>query len=186
MSKKPTNISNENQNYDESNLDTVRKYGFSDKVCTSSNSDSFLIKQKEHKWFEMLKNWDPFMTSNFRKVRVRCSRGIPHSLRAAAWQALSGSANLQKKNAGMFEDLLQKESECMVCIDKDLARAYRISDLFAEKHGLGQTELRNVLKAYSIYNPKVGYFNFGMTCIAGILLMLMPAEQAFWSLVSKN
>ena len=184
MSKKPTNISHENQNCDESNFETVEKYGFSGKVCASSNTDSFLIKQKEHKWFEMLRDWDSFMTSNFSKVKVRCSKGIPHSLRAAAWQALSGSANLQKKNAGMFEDLLQKESESMVYIEKDIARAYRICDLFAEKNGLGQTELRKVLKAYSIYNPKVGYFNFGMTCIAGILLMLMPAEQAFWCLVS--
>ena len=185
MSKKPVNDQSKKQRKtcEGFNPKTVNKYGFSNTVCGTSSPNSFLIREREHKWFEMLKNWDHLMTSNYNKVRVRCRKGIPHSLRAAAWRALSGAANLQQKNPGMFEDLLQKESEWMVYIEKDLPRAYQLHELFTEKNGLGQTEMRKVLKAYSIYNPKVGYCQ-GMTSIAGILLMLMPAEQAFWCLVS--
>lgn len=40
---------------------------------------------------------------SYEKVRTRCRKGIPHSLRAAAWRALCGAANLQQKNPGIFE-----------------------------------------------------------------------------------
>ena len=90
-------------------------------------------------------------------MRTRCRKGIPHSLRAAAWRALCGGANLQAKNPGIFEDLLTKESHWSVCIEKDLHRTYQTHELFAEENGLGQAEMNKVLKAYSIYNPKIGY-----------------------------
>lgn len=50
-----------------------------------------------------------------------------------------------------------KESEWMVYIEKDLPRTYQLHELFEERGGLGQTEMKKVLKAYSVYNPKVGY-----------------------------
>ena len=56
-------------------------------------------------------------------------------------------------------------------------------EMFAEEGGLGQQEMRKLLIAYSEYNPKIGYCQ-GMSSIAGILLMIMPAEQAFWSFVT--
>lgn len=46
-----------------------------------------------------------------------------------------------------------------------------------------QKELFNVLKAYSILNPKVGYCQ-AQAPIAAFLLMHLPAEQAFWCFVS--
>lgn len=46
-----------------------------------------------------------------------------------------------------------------------------------------QKELFNVLKAYTIYNPTVGYCQ-AQAPIAAFLLMHMPAEQAFWCFVS--
>ncbi|OUM69679.1 hypothetical protein PIROE2DRAFT_37974, partial [Piromyces sp. E2] len=46
-----------------------------------------------------------------------------------------------------------------------------------------QHNLYNVLKAYSRYNPSIGYCQ-GMGFLAGILLMFIPAEDAFWLLVS--
>jgi hypothetical protein len=48
---------------------------------------------------------------------------------------------------------------------------------------IGQTELYRVLKAYSVLNPVDGYCQ-AMAPIAALLLMNMPAEQAFWCLVS--
>lgn len=46
-----------------------------------------------------------------------------------------------------------------------------------------QQELFSVLKAYSVLNPKVGYFQ-AQAPVAAFLLMHMPAVQAFWCLVS--
>ena len=46
-----------------------------------------------------------------------------------------------------------------------------------------QEDLFRVLKAYTIHNPKDGYCQ-AQAPIAAVLLMHMPAEQAFWCLVS--
>lgn len=40
-----------------------------------------------------------------------------------------------------------------------------------------------MLKAYSVLNPKVGYFQ-AQAPVAAFLLMHMPSVQAFWCLVS--
>lgn len=46
-----------------------------------------------------------------------------------------------------------------------------------------QKELFNVLKAYTILNPVIGYCQ-AQAPIAAFLLMHMPAEQAFWCFVA--
>ena len=49
-------------------------------------------------------------------------------------------------------------------------------ELFAEKGGMGQTELFKVLHAYSVYNPKVGYCqvqnNYTTASVPGTLAAL--------------
>lgn len=46
-----------------------------------------------------------------------------------------------------------------------------------------QKELFNVLKAYTILKPEVGYCQ-AQAPIAAFLLMHMPGEQAFWCFVA--
>ena len=46
---------------------------------------------------------------------------------------------------------------------------------------MGQRALLHVLQAYSVYNPRVGYCQ-GMGFIAGMLLLHMHEEEAFWLL----
>lgn len=46
-----------------------------------------------------------------------------------------------------------------------------------------QEDLYKILKAYTIHNPRDGYCQ-AMAPIAAVLLMHMPAEQAFWCFVS--
>lgn len=45
----------------------------------------------------------------------------------------------------------------------------------------GKTELKNVLCAYSLHNPSVGYCQ-SMNFIAGMLLLFMTEDDAFWLL----
>lgn len=48
--------------------------------------------------------------------------------------------------------------------------------------GEGRNSLRHLLLAYARHNPAVGYCQ-GMNFFAGLLLLLMPEENAFWTLV---
>lgn len=48
----------------------------------------------------------------------------------------------------------------------------------------GQAALRRVLRAYSYYDPEVGYCQ-GMNFIAGMFLTVMSEEEAFWLLVGE-
>lgn len=51
--------------------------------------------------------------------------------------------------------------------------------LFRDKSGPGQTQLSNVLKAFSVYNTQVGYCQ-GMGFVVALLLMHLDEEDAFW------
>jgi hypothetical protein len=46
----------------------------------------------------------------------------------------------------------------------------------------GQAKLRRVLRAYSVYDPEVGYCQ-GMNFIAGMFITFVDEEDAFWLLV---
>ncbi|RVE68502.1 hypothetical protein OJAV_G00092160 [Oryzias javanicus] len=54
--------------------------------------------------------------------------------------------------------------------------------MFVSRGGHGQQDLFRVLKAYTLYKPEEGYCQ-AQAPIAAVLLMHMPAEDAFWGLV---
>ncbi|CAI9595596.1 unnamed protein product [Staurois parvus] len=54
--------------------------------------------------------------------------------------------------------------------------------MFAARGGHGQQDLYRILKAYTVYRPEEGYCQ-AQAPVAAVLLMHMPAEQAFWCLV---
>ncbi|KAM3963893.1 TBC1 domain family member whacked [Aphomia sociella] len=143
------------------------------------------ILKREQKWLRMLDNWEAFMSKNYKKVRERCRKGIPASVRPKAWLYLCGGQLLLQNHPNEYEELLQApgDPKCMDDIRKDLHRQFPYHEMFIREEGLGQQELFSVLKAYSILNPKVGYFQ-AQAPVAAFLLMHMPAVQAFWCLVS--
>ncbi|XP_041972027.1 TBC1 domain family member whacked [Aricia agestis] len=143
------------------------------------------ILKREQKWLRMLNNWEAFMSKNYKKVRERCRKGIPASVRPKAWLYLCGGQLLLEKHPDEYEELLKApgDPKCMEDIRKDLHRQFPYHEMFIREEGLGQQELFCVLKAYSVLNPKVGYFQ-AQAPVAAFLLMHMPAVQAFWCLVS--
>uniref|UniRef100_H2Z383 Rab-GAP TBC domain-containing protein n=1 Tax=Ciona savignyi TaxID=51511 RepID=H2Z383_CIOSA len=68
-------------------------------------------------------------------------------------------------------------------IEKDLHRQFPFHEMFAQRGGTGQQDLYNILYAYAVYNPKDGYCQ-AHAPIAAVLLMHMPAEEAFWCMVA--
>ncbi|KAM9346154.1 TBC1 domain family member 10B [Symphorus nematophorus] len=143
-----------------------------------------VARQREVKWLDMFHHWDKWIKHRFQKVKLRCRKGIPSSLRAKAWQLLSNSQELLEANPGKFEELEREQGEAkwLDIIEKDLHRQFPFHEMFAARGGHGQQDLYRILKAYTVYRPDEGYCQ-AQAPVAAVLLMHMPAEQAFWCLV---
>ncbi|KAI1232871.1 hypothetical protein IHE44_0006051 [Lamprotornis superbus] len=127
----------------------------------------------------MLNNWDKWMAKKHKKIRLRCQKGIPPSLRGRAWQYLSGSKVKLEQNMGKFDelDLLPGDPKWLDVIERDLHRQFPFHEMFVSRGGHGQQDLFRVLKAYTLYRPEEGYCQ-AQAPIAAVLLMHMPAEEA--------
>lgn len=101
--------------------------------------------------------------------------GIPSTLRGAMWQLMSGSKNKELEQT--YASYLDQSSTHDKAIKRDLLRTYPDQTYF-HPGSRGQDELFNVVKAYALLDPEVGYCQ-GMQFIVGPLLLNMPDEEAF-------
>jgi hypothetical protein len=151
-----------------------------------------VARRREQKWLDMFARWSSFIESRFDKVKERCRKGIPPSVRGQAWYHLS-AAKYRHENAdrncptgSLFNFYLTQTpaSHVLEDIGKDLARSFPDHEMFRD-NGCGQQSLFDVLKAYAVHDPAVGYCQ-AQAPIAAILLMHLPPEQAFWVFVQIN
>ncbi|EGC29275.1 hypothetical protein DICPUDRAFT_84688 [Dictyostelium purpureum] len=161
------------------------KYGF---VKTSNpnqlNDEEIKTKKMEkieRKWVKLIKFEVSFTSS---KIRERLPKGIPSSVRGSAWKKLFETVSIKNKAKVSYTELLTKPLPQAVHaqIQRDLDRTFPKHSFFQEKGGMGQQILSNILTAFSIYNPEVGYCQ-GMGFITCLLLIYMAEEDAFWSLI---
>ncbi|XP_076169832.1 USP6 N-terminal-like protein [Ptiloglossa arizonensis] len=134
------------------------------------------------KWEKMTKQWDSSSTKE--KLRRRIYKGIPDRFRGQVWSLLLGIKNLKKEQAGKYEEMLnlaRQWSTEIRQIDADVARQYRDHADYRNRYSLKQRSMFYVLAAYSMYNMEVGYCQ-GMSVLAGLLLLYMDEEDAFWGL----
>ncbi len=75
---------------------------------------------------------------------------------------------------------IKGRSNTIVDIALDLPRTFPALSFF-QQGGPSHHLLRNVLEAYTLYRPDVGYVQ-GMSYIAALLLLYMDAEDAFVAL----
>ena len=113
----------------------------------------------------------------------RPGRSIPNQLRGSVWQLISGSRDLRLRNPGLYRTLLAGTTACEVDIIRDVSRTFPSHIHYCQRHGLGQRQLFEVLKAYALYDTEVGYVQ-GMAYIAAVFLMYMSEEESFWLLVA--
>jgi len=147
------------------------------------------VREREKKWLAMLNNWSHLMNNNYDKVRDRCRKGIPPSLRGRAWTFLCGALFHMEfgPNKAVFETLNKETGEAhwIEDISKDLDRQFPEHEMFARwaPHGKsGKGTLFRLLKAYTVLHPEEGYCQ-GQAPIASVLLMHMPLRDAFYSFV---
>ncbi|KAL8214451.1 hypothetical protein R6Q57_003900 [Mikania cordata] len=129
--------------------------------------------------------------------------GVPKDLRGEAWQAFVGvkarrvegyyqnlldgidkcfnhaNSNLQDEISGEKETRVPVPEICKKQIEKDLQRTFPGHPALNEE---GRNSLRRLLLAYARHNPDVGYCQ-GMNFFAAMLLLMMPEENAFWTLM---
>ena len=118
------------------------------------------------------------------RLKRKVARGIPDVLRGQVWQLFSGGRELRVHNPGVYHKLLVYESSSSETdIIHDIGRTFPTHVFFQQRHGPGQRSLFNILKAYSVYDRQVGYVQ-GMGFVAGLLLLYMSEEDAFWTLVA--
>lgn len=133
----------------------------------------------------MLSNFDEWMGKRFKKVKSRCRKGIPQSMRAKAWMHLTGAFVAKSKKPNYYADCLENPNKVDIGryvedIKKDLHRQFPSHEIFMKKEG--RQMLFNVLRAYAVHNREVGYCQ-AQGPIAALLLMHMPEEDAFWMLI---
>ncbi|GAV84196.1 RabGAP-TBC domain-containing protein [Cephalotus follicularis] len=119
--------------------------------------------------------------------------GVPKDLRGEVWQAFVGVK--ARRMETYYQELLAEETDAggnkehsnssgvpkkwKKQIEKDIPRTFPGHPALDEN---GRDSLRRLLLAYARHNPSVGYCQ-AMNFFAGILLLLMPEENAFWALV---
>lgn len=169
----------------------IDRYGFYNKKNSQAASSAPLSRkiirreeERTHKWLAMFdsKNWPPTRLSAVRRLRERIRKGIPNKVRGLAWRLIT-RADVRKYShpEGYYPRLLHAGSPFIKQIDLDVARTFREHSFFVERYGVGQRSLFNVLKAYSVHNPQLGYTQ-GMNSIVAVLLMYMHEEDVFWTL----
>lgn len=115
--------------------------------------------------------------------------GIPVSLRPKIWAECSGASAL--RIPGYYEDLVvrsrtdsEMEADIVVQIKADVKRTLRDNVFFRDPDAPGVQRLEELLRAYSLHNPRIGYCQ-GMNLItASLLLICATSEDCFWLLVT--
>eukprot|EP00344_Euplotes_crassus_P007344 CAMPEP_0197001246 /NCGR_PEP_ID=MMETSP1380-20130617/5983_1 /TAXON_ID=5936 /ORGANISM="Euplotes crassus, Strain CT5" /LENGTH=277 /DNA_ID=CAMNT_0042418829 /DNA_START=60 /DNA_END=891 /DNA_ORIENTATION=- len=119
-----------------------------------------------------------------KQIRMAVYYGIPQELREVVWFRLIG--NIHQDYTQLYHQLLDlrksikdkdiyRKSEKL--IDKDLHRTFTTLDIFKPGNLLHEP-LRNILTAFIVHRPDIGYVQ-GMSYLAGVLLMNLDEIKAF-------
>lgn len=141
------------------------------------------------------------------KVKRFVRKGIPPEWRGNAWWFYASGQKYINKNPGLYEKLVAQgaptDSEAPELIERDLHRTHPDNIHFKPeqkyplsngakltKHKQSNSKivetpiiqsLRRVLTAFAVYVPRIGYCQ-SLNFWAGMLLLFMDEEKAFWML----
>ncbi|CAK9298565.1 unnamed protein product [Gordionus sp. m RMFG-2023] len=134
---------------------------------------------------EILNDWENM--KNSKKTRTLWELGLPPSIRGKIWYlalAENQSSIIDKDTINSCLSRFDPATEHQKCynnISLDVSRTFPHLCIFQEGGPYHQT-LKDLLVAYSVYNPEIGYVQ-GMSFIGAILLLNMePCFQTFYKL----
>lgn len=147
---------------------------------------------------EVMEVWD-LLVSKESRVSTQCDskmllqairQGVPRSKRGDVWHFLAEQYCLKVAPIDTskfpnyhvpYENLLRQLTSHQHAILIDLGRTFPNHTYFSSPLGPGQLALFNLLKAYSLLDPEVGYCQ-GLCFVVGVLLLHMSEESAFFLL----
>ncbi|KAG9242223.1 rab-GTPase-TBC domain-containing protein [Calycina marina] len=165
------------------------------------------VAKRRKKWVTLMQKKGLITSSPNRfppksdEVKRYVRKGIPPEWRGDAWFYYFGGPAILGRNPGVYDECIQKVQEgCLTphddeAIEKDLQRTF--PDNIRFKNEYFQTpqaferqepetpivmSLRRVLQAFAIHKPATGYCQ-SLNFLAGMLLLFMVEERAFWMLV---
>lgn len=131
-------------------------------------------------WDQIAKS-DSRITNKFDKTMLlqAIRQGVPRSKRGDVWHFLAhqfcikeqpyDSSKFKNYNTP-YDELLKQLTSHQHAILIDLGRTFPNHTYYSSPLGPGQLSLFNILKAYSLLDPEVGYCQ-GLSFVAGILLL---------------
>ncbi|CAB3233668.1 unnamed protein product [Arctia plantaginis] len=140
--------------------------------------------------------WDSLLSRDTSQPMAKVDRhmltqavmqGVPRMTRGGVWYFLAEQACLRSGPPDTtaypnyhtpYKTLLGGLTKHQHAILIDLGRTFPKHSYFASALGPGQLSLYNILKAYSLLDPDVGYCQ-GLSFVAGVLLLHMEEAEAF-------
>ncbi|CAO3656775.1 unnamed protein product [Mucor hiemalis] len=166
-----------------------------------------IMKRRLLKWRQLLAENNNEWPERSSKIKRYIRKGIPPELRGQAWLHYSGAKAKLASNGGLYYDLVQRaeqmgtKNENLDIIERDLHRTFPENIKFRPYGGTNADgsntppatleekknipiikSLRRLLLAFSVYSPSIGYCQ-SLNYIAGMMLLFMDEEEAFWTFV---
>ncbi|XP_010253447.1 PREDICTED: TBC1 domain family member 8B isoform X2 [Nelumbo nucifera] len=171
---------------DNSSTDSAYSYGPVNSASEEASTDNFFPWKEE---LECLVRggvpmalrgelWQAFVGVRVRRVEKYYQNLLDPEVNAATGKNF-GSSRSDDTNKGSNNNHNCAPEKWKGQIEKDLPRTFPGHPALDED---GRNALRRLLTAYARHNPSVGYCQ-AMNFFAGLLLLLMPEENAFWTLV---
>eukprot|EP00743_Colponemidia_sp_Colp-15_P007163 GILK01007732.1.p1 GENE.GILK01007732.1~~GILK01007732.1.p1 ORF type:complete len:254 (-),score=33.46 GILK01007732.1:90-851(-) len=103
-------------------------------------------------------------------------------MRGQMWQVFANVKHYRSQNVGVYEQLiLQKEVPFEEYIKRDVPRLAPKVPSFLDCDGEGQQAMSRILKAFSLFQPEIGY-TASLGCMTAMLMQHMGEEDCFWML----
>lgn len=167
-------------------------------------SNAYILSQKRRtmRWSSYMQEQGLpiFVPTRFPSRSAKTERyirkGIPPAWRGPAWFFYAGGEAYLEKHTGLYTSLVSRSegelsSNDIESIERDLHRTFpdnihfksdlRSSGSSAPDELPLLSSLRRVLRAYALHNPRIGYCQ-SLNFLAGLLLLFLSEEKAFWML----
>ena len=188
----------------DSKSNAVNEYGFEWPPKFNNDVHSSYLDKKLKKDKRYIPQWEALNGSYIRSKALKkmVRKGIPRQYRSDVWMSLSSAKKYMLENEGKYCDLTAKSCDAKIyskikdtngeaqldIIQRDLSRTFPENPSF--KDPILQNNLQDILMAYCLYKPDVGYCQ-GLNYVVGSLLLatqqpdgkLLP-ENCFWLLVA--